>query len=70
MVIRKVEDDKREFMDLLLIGGESVDMIERYIEPGCLHVGSMDNKDVAVIVVVENNDDSIEIKNYYTEEHS
>ena len=44
MVIRKVEDDKREFMDLLLIGDESVDMIERYIEPGSLHVGSMDNK--------------------------
>ena len=63
MVIRKVEDDKREFMDLLLIGDESVDMIERYIEPGSLHVGSMDNKDVAVIVVVENNDDSVEIKN-------
>ncbi len=63
MVIRKVEDDKREFMDLLLIGDESVDMIERYIEPGSLHVGSMDNKDIAVIVVVENNDDSVEIKN-------
>ena len=39
MVIRKVEDDKREFMDLLLIGDESVDMIERYIELGSLHVG-------------------------------
>lgn len=63
LVIRKVEDDKQEFMDLLLIGDESVDMIERYIEPGSLHVGSMDNKDVAVIVVVENNDDSVEIKN-------
>ena len=63
LAIRKVEDDKREFMDLLLIGDESVDMIERYLEPGSLHVGSMDNKNVAVIVTVENDDGSVEIKN-------
>lgn len=63
LVIRKVEDDKQEFMDLLLIGDGSVDMIVRYLEPGSLHVGSMDNKDIAVIVTVENNDGSVEIKN-------
>ncbi len=61
LVIRKVEDDKQEFMDLLLIGDGSVDMIVRYLEPGSLHVGSMDNKDIAVIVTVENNDGSVEI---------
>ncbi|MDE5653413.1 MAG: GNAT family N-acetyltransferase [Muribaculaceae bacterium] len=63
LAIRMVEDEKRKFMDLLIIGDESVDMIERYLEPGSLHVGSIDNKDVAVIVTVENDDGSVEIKN-------
>ncbi len=63
LAIRRVVDDKREFMDLLLIGDESADMIVRYLEPGSLHVGSMDNKDIAVIVTVENDDGSVEIKN-------
>ncbi len=50
-------------MDLLLIGDESEDMIMRYLDRGSLYVGSIDNKDVAVIVTVENNDGSVEIKN-------
>ena len=61
--IRKVEYDKRDFMDLLLIGDESEDMIMRYLDRGSLYVSSIDNKDVAVIVTVENNDGSVEIKN-------
>ncbi|WP_290393680.1 GNAT family N-acetyltransferase, partial [uncultured Duncaniella sp.] len=38
-------------------------MIMRYLDRGSLYVGSIDNKDVAVIVTVENNDGSVEIKN-------
>lgn len=63
LTIRKVEDDKRNFMDLLLIGDESEDMIMRYLDRGSLYVGSIDNKDVAVIVMVENDDGTVEIKN-------
>ena len=63
LVIRKVEDDKRDFIDLLLIGDESEDMIMRYLDRGSLYVSSIDNKDVAVIVTVENDNGSVEIKN-------
>ena len=63
LVIRKVEDDKRDFIDLLLIGDESEDMIMKYLDRGSLYVGSIDNKDVAVIVTVENDNGSVEIKN-------
>ncbi len=35
----------------------------KYLAPGSLHVGSMDSKDIAVTVTVENDDGSVEIKN-------
>lgn len=63
LAIRKFEDGKRNFMDLLLIGDESEDMIMKYLDRGQLYIGSIDNKDVAVIVTVEYDDGSIEIKN-------
>ena len=63
MAIRKVDDGKRDFIDLLLIGDESEDMIMKYLDRGNLYVGSMDNKDVAVIVTVEKDNGSVEIKN-------
>ena len=63
LAIRKVDDGKRDFIDLLLIGDESEDMIMKYLDRGNLYVGSMDNKDVAVIVTVEKDNGSVEIKN-------
>ena len=38
-------------------------MIMKYLDRGNLYVGSMDNKDVAVIVTVEKDNGSVEIKN-------
>ncbi|WP_438590404.1 GNAT family N-acetyltransferase [Duncaniella muris] len=63
LAIRKVDYGKRDFIDLLLIGDESEDMIMKYLDRGSLYVSSIDNKDVAVIVTVENDNGSVEIKN-------
>lgn len=63
LAIREVDDDKRKFMDLLLIGDESEDMIMKYLDRGSLFICSIGNKDVAVIVSVDNDDGSVEIKN-------
>lgn len=63
LAIREVEEDKQDFFDLLLIGDESEDMIVKYLNRGSLYVCSIDNKNVAVIVTVENDDGTVEIKN-------
>lgn len=61
--IREVTENKRNFMDLFLIGDESEVMIMKYLDPGRLHVGSTNNEVVAVIMTVENPDGSVEVKN-------
>lgn len=67
LTIREVDNEKRKFMDLLLIGDESEDMVMKYLDRGSLYICSTDNKDVAVIVSVDNNDGSVEIKNLAVE---
>lgn len=64
LAIRKIaEKEKSRFIDLLLIGDESEEMISRYFDAGTLYVGSAEGKDVAVIMTVEQPDGSVEVKN-------
>lgn len=63
MNIHKVTEQKRRYMDLLLIGDEQENMIERYLEGGDLFVGSVDGKAVAVCMAEVIGDGKVEIKN-------
>ena len=38
MEIRKVETDKKRYLDLLLLADEQEDMIDRYLERGTMYV--------------------------------
>lgn len=50
-------------MDLLLMGDESKEMIMKYLCLGRLFVGSVYGCDVAVVVVTERSDGSVEVNN-------
>jgi hypothetical protein len=38
MTIKKIEENKKDYLDLLLLADESEDMIDRYLERGDLYV--------------------------------
>ena len=51
--IRKVKENKRQFLDLLLLADEQEDMIERYLDRGDLFVMEDGGQAAAVCVVTE-----------------
>ena len=51
--IREIGEDKRRFLDLLLLADEQEDMIERYLDRGDLFVMEAGGQAVAVCVVTE-----------------
>lgn len=69
MNIKKVEDNKKQFIDLLLLADEQEDMIDRYLERGTMF--ALDDDGVKAICVVTNEGNGIlEIKNIATsQEH-
>lgn len=63
-VIRTVPgNEKRKYMRLLLIGDESEEMIDRYLDRGTLHVGWLGDEAVAVCLVTKEADGLCEVKN-------
>lgn len=62
MEIVKVEQDKKQYLDLLLLADEQEDMIDRYLEAGDLYV-LRDEETVGVCVVLPLSDTEAEIKN-------
>ena len=62
MEIKIVKDDKKRYLDLLLLADEQEDMIDRYLERGELFV--LDENGIkAVCVVTDNGEGVYEIKN-------
>ena len=61
--IKHIHNNKTEFMDLLLTGDESEEMVCRYLKEGSLYVGFYNGTAVAVTVTTENDDNSVEINN-------
>ncbi len=61
--ISEVLSDKKNYLNLLLTGDEQEDMIDRYLDSGRLFIGILNDKAVSCIVVVEQPEDIIEIKN-------
>ena len=60
--IRRVEENKKEYLDLLLLADEQEDMIDRYLERGTMYILE-DNGVKAECVVTDEGDGILEIKN-------
>ena len=66
MEIRKVETDKKEYLDLLLLADEQEDMVDRYLERGTMYVLE-DDGIRAECVVTDEGDGVLELKNLAVE---
>ena len=62
MEIRKVETDKKRYLDLLLLADEQEDMIDRYLERGIMYVLEDDGVRAECVVSDEGNG-ILELKN-------
>ena len=62
MKIREVNDNKKQFISLLLLADEQENMVERYLENGTMYV--LEDNDVrAECVVTDEGNGILEIKN-------
>ena len=66
MEIRKVETDKKRYLDLLLLADEQEDMVDRYLERGTMYVLE-DNGVKAECVVIDEGNGILELKNIAVE---
>ena len=65
MRIEKITENKKQFLDLLLLADEQEDMIDRYLESGDLFVLYDDDlKSVCVVLPIDN--ETCELKNIAT----
>ena len=67
LTIKEVSSDKRRFIDLLLIGDEQVDMVERYLNDCRLFIGYIGSEPAACCAVLEEPGNIVEIKNLAVE---
>lgn len=63
--IYEIKDNKKDFMDLLILADEQEDMIEKYLERGTMYVIDEDGIKGECVVTDEGND-VLEIKNIAT----
>ncbi|MCL2688213.1 MAG: GNAT family N-acetyltransferase [Methanobrevibacter sp.] len=64
MKILKIKENKKEFLDLLLIADEEEDMIDKYLEKGELF--ALYDDDLKSVCVITSSKDSYELKNIAT----
>lgn len=65
MRIRKIQENKKQYLELLLLADEQEDMIDRYLDRGPMYV--LDNNGVkAECVVTDEGNGILEIKNIAT----
>lgn len=64
--IRIIHEDKKQFLDLLLLADEQEDMIDRYLDRGTMYA-LYDGDVKAVCVVTDEGNGVLEIKNIATE---
>lgn len=65
--INEIDNDKKQYLPLLLIGDESETMIDRYLDNGTLYVGLFNGKPIAVCVTLNLDPNTVEIKNLAVE---
>lgn len=61
--IRRIDEDKKRYLPLLLLGDEQEDMIDRYLERGTLYVMEENGAAVAVAVLTQELPKTFELKN-------
>ena len=66
MEIKKVETDKKRYLDLLLLADEQEDMVDRYLERGTMYVLGDDGVQ-AECVVTDEGDGILELNNLAVE---
>ena len=66
MEIRKIETDKKQYLDLLLLADEQEDMVDRYLERGTMYVLE-DGGVKAQCVVTDEGGNVLELKNIAVE---
>lgn len=62
-IFERIEQDKKDYLELLLIADPSEEMIDRYLEKGELYVMKKDGCPVAVAVVFPIDRETVELKN-------
>lgn len=67
MNIKKIQNNKKKFLDLLLLADEQESMIDKYLERGDMFA-LYDDDLKSICVVTKENDDTYEIKNIATYE--
>ena len=66
MEVRKVERDKKRYLDLLLLADEQEDMVDRYLERGTMYV--LEDEGIkAQCVATDEGDGVLELKNIAVE---
>ena len=63
MTIRKISQNKKQYLELLLLGDEQEDMIDRYLERGEMYALCDNNSVCAVCVVTDEGEGVLELKN-------
>ncbi|WMJ82697.1 GNAT family N-acetyltransferase [Oscillospiraceae bacterium LTW-04] len=63
MSIKEVDQDKKQYLDLLLLADEQENMVDRYLERGTLFVLFESGNPVAVAVVTDEGDGVCELQN-------
>ena len=64
--IVEIKNDKKRFIQLLLIGDESEAMIDRYLQKGNLYVGISNDISIAVCVTLIIDNTTVEIKSLFS----
>ena len=65
MNIKKIEENKKQFIELLLLADEQEDMIDKYLDKGTMYA-LYDNDVKAICVVTDEGNGIVEIKNIAT----
>jgi len=66
MKIKRINENKEKYMNLLLEADPDENVIKSYINKGDMYVGIEDEKAVCAIVIIEVNSDECELKNIAT----
>lgn len=66
MKIIEVTENKKDYIDILLIGDEQESIIDRYLEEGCLLALYDNNELKSVCVTLKKDNETVEIKNIAT----
>lgn len=66
MEIKKIENNKSKYMELLLEADPEKEVIEKYLEKGDLFIGENEGKVVCVCIIIRYDNETCELKNIAT----